>query len=99
MTDREITYDPQMLDDLTWWLENDIDAGCHVVDLIEETQRTPNKGHGRPKRLSGIPGMWSRRITQLHRLYYGLHHGDLRFYSCRGHKLAQSARDAAGAPE
>lgn len=87
MPDHTITYHPQMLDDLTWWLEHDMDMGAHVVELIEETQGAPERGHGRPKRLAGLPGTWSRRITQHHRLFYRLHNGELRFLSCRDHDL------------
>lgn len=94
MPDHTITHHPQMLADLTWWLEHDKAGGAHVVDLIEQTQASPNGGHGRPKRLSGLPGVWSRRITQHHRLFYRIHQGELRFLSCRDHDLAQPVWDA-----
>jgi len=89
-----------MLDDLTWWLEHDKETGAHVVDLIEQTAASPDGGHGRPKRLGGLPGCWSRRITRHHRLFYSLHNGgDVRFFSCRDHDLKQTIWDAVVAGE
>ncbi len=94
MPNHTISHHPQMLDHLTWWLEHDRPGGAHVVELIEETGRTPERGKGRPKRLSGLPGVWSRRITRHHRLFYRIHNGEIRFLSCRDHDLAQPIWDA-----
>jgi toxin YoeB len=84
-----------MLDDLEWWLDHDKELGAHVVALIEEVQVFPEQGRGKPKRLGGLAGMWSRRINHHHRLYYALQNGgDVRFYSCRSHDLKQTIWDA-----
>ena len=42
-----------------------------VMDLIEELWEHPETGTGHPKPLGGDrAGLWSRRITQKHRLIY-----------------------------
>jgi len=41
------------------------------LELIEETRRNPFEGKGKPEPLKhGLKGMWSRRITDKHRMVY-----------------------------
>ncbi len=90
---RDVTYHPQMLTDLTWYQDHDPELGRHVVELIEETIARPEAGNGRPKRLGSMRNLWSRRISQEHRLFYLLD-GELRFISCRNHDMPQHLYDA-----
>ena len=39
-------------------------------NLLEELRNHPKTGTGHPEQLKGLPGRWSRRITQKHRLVY-----------------------------
>jgi toxin YoeB len=42
-----------------------------ILDLIEAVMRDPFAGIGKPEPLKHIaPGVWSRRITEEHRLVY-----------------------------
>jgi toxin YoeB len=42
-----------------------------INSLLYELENTPKIGTGRPKLLGGdLSGIWSRRITQRHRLLY-----------------------------
>ena len=42
-----------------------------LIELIEELRIHPRTGTGKPKLLSGDkPGLWSRRISDKHRLVY-----------------------------
>jgi toxin YoeB len=94
-----VTYHSQVLADLEWWRDHHPAMGRRVVEAIEETAVTPEAGHGRPKRLSALPNLWSRRVTKKHRIYYLLLCEELRFLSCRGHDLPQHMYDAMRAQE
>lgn len=90
---RDATFDQQMYDDLVAWRDGpDQETAQRVVELIELVIEHPKEGRGRPKRLSGLPGVWSRRITQHHRLFYAIEDGGLRFISCRGHDFPEHLR-------
>jgi len=48
--------------------------------------REPFDGIGHPEPLRHVlAGEWSRRITQEHRLVYGVDQGDLVIFQCRYH--------------
>lgn len=93
MTDREVTYETGFYDDLCWWRDEDPDTGRRVVELVELVIQRPGEGRGRPKRLGSLPGIWSRRITRTHRLYYEVRDQDIHFISCRGHDMPQRFYD------
>jgi toxin YoeB len=57
-----------------------------VLELAEAALRDPVKGIGKPERLKYlVPGVWSRRITQEHRLVYLVSEGRIDFLQCRYH--------------
>jgi Txe/YoeB family toxin of toxin-antitoxin system len=96
---RPVLYDPEILDDLLWWQQHDPETGARVVELIELAIHAPKTGRGRPKKLGALPGVWSRRISHTHRLFYvvepadGHEIGALRFVSCRGHDVPERLRE------
>ena len=48
--------------------------------------RNPFQGMGKPEPLKFLgPGVWSRRITQEHRLVYVVGRGRIDFVQCRYH--------------
>ena len=54
--------------------------------LIEEAERDPTAGIGKPEALRGdLSGFWSRRIDQEHRLVYTIADGDLVVVAARYH--------------
>lgn len=54
--------------------------------LIDEADRDPPAGAGKPERLKGdLAGAWSRRIDQEHRLVYIVRDGDLMVLQARHH--------------
>lgn len=56
---------------LSWGESPDIRTNINA--LINEIQRTPFKGTGKPEALRGNwQGWWSRRITREHRLIYAV---------------------------
>ena len=59
------------MDDLTYWIENDIDQIKKIKGLLKSIQVSPLKGIGKPEPLKHqMKGYKSRRITQEHRLVY-----------------------------
>ncbi len=82
--------------DIAWgdyqhWLRHDTATLRKINDLIEDVQRHPFNGLGKPEPLKGdLAGWWSRRITGDHRLVYrvaGRLGGDQRIEvaACRYH--------------
>ncbi len=54
-------------------LKLDSNSYKKAMQLIEELQEHPRTGTGKPKRLVGqVKEIWSRRITQKHRLVYAI---------------------------
>jgi toxin YoeB len=57
-----------------------------VNRLIDEADRDPAAGTGKPERLKGdLAGAWSRRIDQEHRLVYVVQDDDLIVLQARHH--------------
>jgi toxin YoeB len=58
-------------EDYLHWRSNDPGTLKKINALIEDIQRNPFRGLGKPEALkSALSGWWSRRITQEHRLVY-----------------------------
>ena len=57
-----------------------------VMSLMEHTLRDPFAGIGKPEPLRSLgPGVWSRRITQEHRLVYLVRDARVHFLQARYH--------------
>ena len=81
-----ITFTPQGWDDYQWWLQQDRKTLKRINALIRDCVRDPYDGIGKPESLRHVlAGTWSRRITQEHRLVYGVVGDDLVVYQCRYH--------------
>jgi toxin YoeB len=68
----EIIFSPKALEELQYWQKS---GNTKVVEkiklLIEEIQKTPFVGIGKPEALKhNYTGYWSRRITSEHRIIY-----------------------------
>jgi len=83
---REAVFQPEFIEDLKFWVQNDRKTALRVLKLIEDILRDPLEGIGKPEPLKYLaPDTWSRRITQEHRLVYlvGAHRID--FLQARYH--------------
>lgn len=57
-----------------------------INKLIRETQREPFSGIGKPESLKrALPGFWSRRITDEHRMVYRVEGDQLQIAQLRFH--------------
>ncbi|HVX31441.1 MAG TPA: Txe/YoeB family addiction module toxin, partial [Nitrolancea sp.] len=63
--------DEHAREDLAYWVNTDRKTALRILRLMEEVLSNPFQGIGKPEPLKHLdPGLWSRRITQEHRLVY-----------------------------
>lgn len=68
------------------WVRTDRQTLKRLNALIEDTQRHPYEGIGKPEMLrANLTGHWSRRITDEHRLVYRVDGDTLIIIACRFH--------------
>lgn len=83
---REAVFHPEFIEDLKFWVETDRNTALRVLDLIGAVMRDPAAGIGKPEPLKYLaPGIWSRRITQEHRLVYLIKVDRVHFLQVRYH--------------
>lgn len=83
---KNLEFDPCAFEDLAWWVQNDRKQALKIIKLIQEIQREPFTGIGKPEPLKhDLSGCWSRRITQEHRLIYELLDDKIRILACKYH--------------
>ncbi len=81
-----ILFDDKGWADYQEWALLDRKKLKRINALIEECQRTPFVGTGKPEPLRyQLQGFWSRRIDAEHRLVYCWDQGTLTIASCRHH--------------
>jgi len=59
--------------------------GKKLIDLLDDINRHPFTGIGKPEKLKGRPGEWSRRIDDYHRLVYKIENDEIKITECGGH--------------
>lgn len=73
-------------EDYLWWQRQDKRMLKRINKLIEDAERNPFEGLGKPEKLKGsLSGLWSRRINEKDRLIYDVNGGTIRIYSVRSH--------------
>ena len=83
---REAVFQPEFREDLSCWVETDRRTALRIFKLIEAVMQDPFQGIGKPEPLKFLgPGVWSRRITQEHRLVYVVGHNRIDFVQGRYH--------------
>ena len=82
----KLVFDPVALDGLRYWDQTDRKAALKVLRLVDEIQKDPFKGTGKPEPLKfNLAGCWSRRIDQTHRLVYRVEEDTIVILACRYH--------------
>ncbi|MDR1824660.1 MAG: Txe/YoeB family addiction module toxin [Bifidobacteriaceae bacterium] len=73
-------------EDYSHWAESDRAMLKRINRLIQSATRTPFSGLGKPEPLvSEYAGLWSRRITDVHRLVYEVGEGTIAIHQARYH--------------
>ncbi|MFN7987944.1 MAG: Txe/YoeB family addiction module toxin [Thermoanaerobaculia bacterium] len=81
---RDCVLQEEFREDLRYWVENDRRVALKVVTLVEAVMTDPFSGHGKPEPLRPLgPSVWSRRLTQEHRLVYLVAHDRIDFLQAR----------------
>jgi toxin YoeB len=81
-----LVFDRDFLDDLSFWVSTNRKVALKVLELVEAIRRDPFGGLGKPEPLRHLgDGVWSRRITQEHRLVYKVSGNRLLFAQARYH--------------
>jgi toxin YoeB len=64
-------FHPEFIADLRYWVETDRKTALRALTIVEAVLREPFSGIGKPEHLKYLgPGLWSRRLTQEHRIVY-----------------------------
>ncbi len=85
-TQKESVFQPEFRDDLKYWVETDRKIALRIFQLIESVMRDPFQGIGKPEPLKFLgAGVWSRRVTQEHRLVYVVARDKIDFIQARYH--------------
>ena len=83
---RDAVFQPEFIQDLRYWIKTDRQIAIRVLSLVEAILRDPFKGIGKPEPLKYlIPGVWSRRLTQEHRVVYLVSDARIDFLQARYH--------------
>jgi toxin YoeB len=73
---KEVVLDPQAIEDIKWWIQQDKKLALKIMELIETLPKSPFTGKGKPEKL---------RFNQEHRLVYEVTDDFIRVVSCRYH--------------
>jgi toxin YoeB len=83
---RVAVFQPEFREDLKYWVKTNRKVALRAFDLIEAIMRDPFTGIGKPEPLKFIlSGVWSRRLTQEHRIVYTVGDDRIDFLQCRYH--------------
>lgn len=83
---RDAVFHLEFIEDLRYWVETDRKLALRSMDLIEAILRDPFQGIGKPEPLKYLaPGVWSRRLTQEHRIVYQVQDDRINFLQARYH--------------
>ena len=84
--ERISVFHPDFREDLAYWVKTDRNNALRIFEIIEAIMRDPFEGIGKPEPLRFLGGgVWSRRITQEHRLVYVVSDYKIDFLQCKYH--------------
>ena len=68
---RAAVFHDEFIEDLRHWVETDRKTALRALAIVDAVLREPFSGIGKPEPLKYLgPGVWSRRLTQEHRIVY-----------------------------
>ena len=79
-------FHSEFREDLGYWVKTDRKIALKILELVEAIVRNPIEGIVKPEPLRYlVSGVWSRRITQEHRIVYVVGDEKIDFIQCRYH--------------
>ena len=86
MSDRRAVFSTHFLKDVEYWTRTDRRTAIRLLRLVREILKAPFGGIGKPEPLKReFAGLWSRRLTQEHRVVYEVANNEVRFLQARHH--------------
>jgi toxin YoeB len=83
---RKVAFLARAFDEFNVWAVQDKKIYSKIVSLIKDVNRDPFAGLGKPEPLKHeLSGLWSRRITDEHRLVYQVTDEEIVVVSCKFH--------------
>lgn len=83
---RKAVFQKEFLEDLRYWVDTDRKTALRCLSLVDAVLRDPFDGIGKPERLKYLGAdVWSRRLTQEHRLVYVVRGDRVDFLQARYH--------------
>lgn len=83
---RLAVFQREFLEDLRYWVDTERKTALRCLDLVEAVVRAPFVGIGKPEPLKYLGAdVWSRRLTQEHRLVYLVRDDRIDFLQARYH--------------
>jgi toxin YoeB len=83
---RRIIFEAGAFEDFSGWATLDKKLYIKIVSLIQDIQRSPLSGLGKPEPLRHeLGGYWSRRINDEHRLVYKVTEEAIIVAACKYH--------------
>jgi toxin YoeB len=84
--ERLAVFHPEFIEDLEYWVKTDRKAALRALDIIRSVLRDPFDGIGKPELLKYLAsGVWSRRLTEEHRIVYLVREDRIDFLQARYH--------------
>ena len=83
---RKVAFEQEAFTNFNEWATVDLKIYLRIVNLIEDVLRHPFTGIGKPEPLKyQYKGLWSRRISDEHRLVYRVTDEEILIASCKYH--------------
>ena len=84
---RLLVFQPEFLEDLTFWVTTNRKNAVRLLSLVKEIQRDPFSGRGKPEPLKhqDAKNAWSRRLTEADRIVYSVYDDRIEFIQARYH--------------
>ena len=84
--ERQSIFHSEFREDLAYWVKVDRKVALRILDIVEAILRNPFEGVGKPEPLRYLGSdVWSRRITQEHRIVYVVSDDKVDFIQCKYH--------------
>ena len=84
--ERQTVFHSEFREDLAFWVKADRKTALKILNIVEAVIRNPFEGIGKPEPLKYLgSGVWSRRLTQEHRIVYVVTETKIDFLQCRYH--------------
>jgi len=86
LKNKSAVFQKQFIEDLGYWIKTDRKTALRVIKIMEDVLMHHNEGIGKPEHLKYLKtNVWSRRLTQEHRVVYLVEKDIIHFLQCRYH--------------